>query len=345
MGSVARYAYLHSRVSAMSVRLLSESRLRSLAELAPGQEGDIFQSAALAGLYPGEPSEPPSSLEQRLITLLMADFVIFVRASSGPDREFLIYLAYRFELSNLKAILRGKMTGQTMSSIRDQLVDMGPFARLPVEDLLRTDDVAEMLRRLESTPFADIAREARRIYDEHRDLFSLDAAVDRRYFAGLWKRTLKVERGRERPLRSLIGGNIDRFNLVWLLRYRFAYNLSPAEAYYLLIPAGHRLDSRKLLALSQLGSFEEVIEHLPQPFAGWLEGAKNSSDVAAILDRESSRRAQYLLRYSMFNLARVGAYLLLRDKDLRQLRAVIKGKRLQMNIALIFEAVGLSAEG
>jgi V/A-type H+-transporting ATPase subunit C len=345
MGAVARYAYLHSRVSAMSVRLLSADRLRSLVELAPGQEGDIFQISALAGLHPEEPSEPPSSLEQRLITLLMADFVIFVRALSGPAREFLLYWADRFELSNLKAILRGKMTGQSVTAIRDQLVDMGPFARLPVEDLLRADDVAEMLRRLERTPFADIAREARRIYDEHRDLFSLDAAVDRRYFAGLWKRAAKAERGRERPLRSLVGGIIDRFNLVWLLRYRFAYHLSPAEAYYLLIPAGHRLDGRKLLALSQLGSFAEVIERLPPPFAAWLADARTASDVASVLDREGWRQAQAVLRHGMFNLARVFAYLVLRDKDLRQLRAVIKGKRLRMHIALIREAVDLPAEG
>ncbi len=345
MGTVARYAYLHSRVSVMSVRLLSEDRLRSLVELAPGQEGDIFQSAALTGLHSDEPSEPPSSLEQRLVTLLMADFVIFVRALTGPPREFLLYVAYRSELSNLKAILRGKMTGQSVAAIRDQLVDMGPFARLPVEDLLRTDDVAEMLRRLERTPFADIAREARRIFEERRDLFALDAAVDRRYFAELWKRTLKVERGRDRPLRSLIGGNIDRFNLVWLLRYRFAYHLSPAEAYYLLIPAGYRLHSRVLLTLSQLDSFEEVIEHLPPPFAGWLAGAKSASDVASILDRESWRQAQTLLRYGLFSLARVAAYLMLRDRDLRQLRAVIKGKRMQLSTALIREAVDLPAEG
>lgn len=345
MGAVARYAYLHSRVSAMSVRLLSEDRLRSLVELAPGQESDIFQSAALTGLHLEEPSEPPSSLEQRLITLLMAEFVIFVRALSGPAREFLLYWAYRFELSNLKAILRGKMTGQSVTAIRDQLVDMGPFARLPVEDLLRTDDVAEMLRRLETTPFAEIAREARRIYEEHRDMFSLDAAVDRRYFAGLWKRAAKAERGRERHLRVLLGGIIDRFNLVWLLRYRFAYHLSPAEAYYLLIPASHRLDGRKLLALSQLGSFEEVIEHLPPPFANWLAGAKTASDVASILDREGWRQAQTVLRHDLFNLARVFAYLVLRDRDLRQLRAVLKGKRMHMSAEAIREAIGLPEEG
>lgn len=345
MGAVVRYAYLNSRVSVMSVRLLSEGRLRSLVELAPEQEGEIFQSAAPGGLHPHEPSEPPSSLEQRLITLLMADFVVFVRALSGPAREFFLYWAYRFELSNLKAILRGKMTGQPVTAIRDQLVDMGPFARLPVEDLLRTDDVAEMLRRLERTPFADIAREARRIFEERRDLFALDAAVDRRYFAGLWQRAGKVEHGRERPLRSLVGAIIDRFNLVWLLRYRFAYHLSPAEAYYLLIPAGYRLGSRQLLGLSQLGSFEETIERLPRPFAGWLEGTKTASEVAAILDRKGWHAAQNVLRRDMFNLARVFAYLVLRDRDLRRLRAAIKGKRMQLSAALIREAVDLPTEG
>lgn len=345
MGAVARYAYLHSRVSAMANRLLPEERLQTLVGLAPGQEGDIFQTAALAGLHLDEPSEPPSSLEQQLITLLLADFVIFVRALSGATREFLLYWAYRFELSNLKAILRGKMTGQSVSVIRDQLVDMGPFARLPVEDLLRTDDVAEMLRRLEGTPFGEIAREARRIFEEHHEQFALDAAIDRRYFATLSKRAHQAERGRERLLRVLVGGIIDRYNLIWLLRYRFAYHLSSAEAYYLLIPASYRLDSRQLLALSRLGSLEEVISHLPSPFAQWLEGAKNASDVTRILDREGWRQAEAVLNRSSFNLARVFAYLVLRDRDLRRLRAVIKGRRLKINLEQIYEAAGLAATG
>lgn len=345
MGAVARYAYLHSRVSVMAERLLSEDRLQAMIELAPGQEGDIFQTAALAGLHPDETPDLPSSLEQRLIMQLLADFVIFVRALSGASRDFLLYWANRFELSNLKAILRGKMTGQSVGSIRDQLVDMGPFARLPVEDLLRTEDVAEMLRRLEGTPFADMAREARRIFEEHHELFALDAAVDRRYFAGLSKRAREAESGHERHLRVLVGSIIDRVNLVWLLRYRFAYDLSPAETYYLLIPASYRLDSRRLLALSQLGSLEEVIRHLPAPFSGWLEGARTASEVTYILENEGWRLAESVLRRSTFNVARVFAYIMLRDRELRRLRAVIKGKRLKMSPALIREAAGFSAGG
>lgn len=345
MGWVPRYAYLDTRVSVMANRILPDERLHALIDLAPGQEGDIFHAAALTGLRLDEPSEPPSSLEQRLITLLMSDFVIFVRALSGAAREFLLYWAYRFELSNLKAILRGKMTNQNVQAIRDQLVDMGPFAHLPIDDLLRTDDVAEMLRQLEGGPFSNIARQARRIYEEHRDLFALDAAVDRRYFEALSKHADAAEHGRERPLRGLVGGIIDRYNLVWLLRYRFSYRLSPAEAYYLLIPASHRLGSRQLLALSRLGSLEEVIRHLPSPFAKWLEGARTASDVAQILDREGWRQAQSMLRRRPSSLARVFAYLVLRDRDLRRLRAVIKGKRLKMPVDLIREAAFLAAGG
>lgn len=35
-----------------------------------------------------------------------------------------------------------------------KLVDMGPFATLPIEQLLETDDVGELLRRLERTSLA-----------------------------------------------------------------------------------------------------------------------------------------------------------------------------------------------
>ena len=134
MGWAPRYAYLDTRVSVMANRILPDERLQALIDLAPGQEGDIFHAAALTGLRLDEPSEPPSSLEQRLITLLMADFVIFVRALSGAAREFLLYWAYRFELSNLKAILRGKMTDQKVEAIRDQLV--GQTFRQQLHDLL-----------------------------------------------------------------------------------------------------------------------------------------------------------------------------------------------------------------
>lgn len=342
-GTIASYAYLHARVSAMARRLLDGPTLHRLIQLPSGQEGDWFVQTELTGFRREEGGDIRASLEQRMISLLLADFVVLVRALSGAPRDFLIYWAHRFELSNLKAIMRGKLAGQTPATIRDQLVNMGPFASLPTDDLLRTEDIAELLRRLEGTPYSDIARQARIIYEERHDVFALDAAVDRRYYAGLAKRARTVERHEDGDLRRLMGSIIDRTNLLWLLRYRFAYALAPAEAYYLLIPAGYRLSGRDLLALSQLGSLEEVLQNLPEPFRHLLASAHNTTDVSVVLEQEMARTAQSVLGHAAFSLARVFAYLVLRETDLRQVRGIIRGRHLKLSPDLIRRAVGTAA--
>ncbi len=328
-GAAASYAYLHARVSVLAGQLLPAGGLETLITCLPEQEAALLQNAGLA-LSDASGPEEPAALEQWLIDALVADFTVLARALSGVPRELLVYWARRFELSNLKAIIRGKMAEQPAEKIREQLLDIGAFATLPLDDLLRTEDVAELLRRLEVTPYADIARQARRIYEEQQGLFALDAAMDRRYLSGLGKRVTALDANDRRILRRLVGAILDRFNLIWLLRYRFAYNLTAAEAYYLLIPGGYRLRGAELQALAQLGSFEEVLGNLPEPLASELARASCITTVDRLLEEQIGSIADSILRYTAFNLARAFAYLVMRERDLLQLHAVLKGKRLHM---------------
>ncbi len=345
MRAISRYAYLNTRVSGMAAQLLSDHGVDDLIGKADGQDDRVLQAAGLGGWAPEKSTDAGLPLEQQLIASLLADFAILVRALTGAPRRFFIYWACRFELRNLKAIVRGKMAGQPAAEIRRQLVDMGPYGRLPVDELLDTQDVAELLRRLEHTPFSAVAREARRIYEERRELFAMDAAVDRRYYAGLIEQVHSLDRGDRQQLDRLVGDIIDRTNLLWLLRYRFSYRLPPAQTYYLLIPAGDRLQGPLLQQLSRLETIEEVIMRLPQPFAGQLAGVTTAADATLILERNSWRMAETILRSRAFNLARVFAYLVLREKLLRQLRAVVKGRRLSLAPDLIRWAAGLAASG
>ncbi|MBI3546970.1 MAG: V-type ATPase subunit [Gammaproteobacteria bacterium] len=344
MSDAAGYAYLHGRTSVLAAQLLSPLQLENLIQLPLGQETEVLLAAGITDFHPGETAISPRTREQRLITILLDELLVLTRAVTSGERDFLIYWAYRFELSNLKTLLRGKLNGQDAATIREEFVDMGSFARLPLETLLRTEDVAEVLRQLEEgTAFADLARQVRRIFEERHEPFALDAAIDRQYFAGLAKRARSIKGGASGPLRKLVGGIIDRLNLVWLLRYRLAYGLSPAETYYLLIPSSYRLSRQVLQALSQLNSFEEIMAQLPAPFSKWLAQANNTTQVTYILERESWRLAESVLRRSAFNLARAFAYLLLRERDLRRVRAAIKGKRLKLAPELIREAAGITA--
>lgn len=341
MGALARYAYLDARVSVMGQRLLPAGKLAGLVEQPLGRESELFRLAEAAGLQPGIEVGPGSSLEQRLITALIGDFVILSRALTGAARELLIYWVHRLELTNLKTIIRGKMSGQPEAASRAELFDMGPFAALPVDELLRTEDAAELLRHLDRTSYADIARQARRVFEERHDLFALDAAIDRRYYAGLVQRVERLRGQESVRLKEFVGTLIDRVNLVWLLRYRFTYGLGPAQTYYLLIPGGHRISNQALLAASQFASLEEVINALPQPFAGMLQGAATTTRVTQILELHGWQFAESIFRHARFNLARPFAYLALRERDLRWLRALMRGKFLMVENDVIRLALGL----
>jgi V/A-type H+-transporting ATPase subunit C len=235
--SVARYAYLNARVSAFTERLLGPEETQALVD------GRTNPPAAI----PAEPGADTGGtrliddLDQQHVNVLLRELTALIRPLSGAARDLLSYWAHRFELGNLKVIIRGKMAGQSQAAIQQDLLDMGALARLPTAELLQTDSLEELLRRLDHTAYASITEQTRRLLERGEALFALDAAIDRRYYAGLARRGNAPGTGAAPLLRALIGSVIDRVNLVWLLRYRFAYNLPPAQAYYLLGSSGFRV--------------------------------------------------------------------------------------------------------
>jgi V/A-type H+-transporting ATPase subunit C len=336
--SAAQYAYLHTRVSLYAGQLLTPDRLNAMIDrpldvnrLAP----DAAPSNDAATQYGGD-------LDQSNVTVLLKELAVLIRPLSGAPRDLLGYWAHRFELSNLKTIIRGKMANQSQQAIEEQLLDMGAFTSLPIAELLQSDTTAELLRRLEQTPYAEIARQAHHLLEQGEALFALDAALDRRYFAGLARRGAAVGGTSGQLLRAIVGSIVDRVNLVWLLRYRYAYNLPPAQAYYLLIPASHRLLPQQLQQLAQCASFEDAIASLPAPFDRILAGTRNTTEVTLRLERETWRIAGSALRHSSFNVARALAYMVLRERDLRRLRAIVRGRNMRMDATMIRAALGLA---
>ncbi len=333
--SAARYAYLHTRVSLYAEQLLGPDRLDALIDRPYDEEGrEVAQQQGVLR-YAGD-------LDQSNVTILLRELAVLIRPMSGSPRDLLGYWAHRFELGNLKTIIRGKMANQPQAAIEEQLQDMGTFTSLPIAELLQSDTPAELLRRLEQTPYSDIASQARHLLEQGEALFALDSALDRRYFAGLARRGATTDEATGQPLRGLVGSIIDRVNLVWLLRYRYAYKLPPAQAYYLLIPASHRLQQQQLQQLAQCVTFEDAMGNLPAPFDRILAGARNTTEVTLKLEQESWRIATNVLKHSSFNVARALAYMMLRERDLRRLRAIIRGRNMRMGAPMIRTALGLA---
>jgi V/A-type H+-transporting ATPase subunit C len=326
----------------MMRRLFSPNQVRQMLERPLSEQAGALESAHLASLELGVPPHPGWSLEQRILSTTLQELLILVRPLSGLERQFLLRWASRLELSNLKAILRGKFSGRSVAAIREDLVDMGPFTTLPLESLLRTEDFSELLRQLEATPYADIARRARNVFEERRELFAIDAAVDHHFWVSLLALANRVEETEGESFRELLASIVDRINLVWLLRYRFVYGLPPAQAFYLLIPSSYHLTTGRLAELVKLESLPAVLEAVPPRLRGRLEGASLPFEVTQRLEQATYDAAYQALRHAASALSRAFAYLVAREFDLRKVRAIYRAQMLHLDPAIAAFALGLS---
>ncbi len=343
MSAAARYAYLHTRVSLFAGRLLPGDILNRLMDQSLEEQLQTLKSYDLQIPMVGKAVDE-KALEQTLITRLVDEAQRLARPLTGSAREMIAYWMRRFEMTNLKAIMRAMVSGQAAADMRDDLLDLGPMAALPVDSLVHAEDTAELLRRLEQSVYADMARQARGIYEEQREVFAVEAALDKEYFTGLSKRANALPDGEGRDLRRLTKVFIDQMNLVWLLRYRHVYGMEPAHTYYLLVPAGQHLDSKVLLSLVQLGGVEEVVQQLPAALGRLMTGVTSVTGVEAVMRRETVRVARRVLDYTTFNMARPCAYLLLREWQLWQVQAALKGAQLHLDPALLRSAARIESQ-
>lgn len=334
-------AYLHTRVSLMAARLLSAEARQRLRDADADALPALFAAAGAGALLTAETSE--TSLEQHRLALLLAEILILCRALGGHSRAFLLYWTHLFELINLKAILRRRLAGEEAAAIRSSLLDMGPFAALPVDDLLATDSAAEMLRRLERTPFGEIAGRARRLATAPGDFFPLETALDRRFYAGLVAHAAEVRGSDQQGFHELVGALVDGINLVWLLRYRFAYAVPPAETYYLLIDSPFRLSGERLRQLAAQTSAVAALDALPPPLKRVAAGAANAEDAQLRFAAQLAGVADHALRRSPSAFVRAFAYLLRREADLRLLAGVLQAVRLGLPRDLLRAAFPFAA--
>jgi V/A-type H+/Na+-transporting ATPase subunit C len=133
-----------------------------------------------------------------------------------------------------------------------------------------------------------------------------------------------------------MAGLIDRINLVWLLRYRFNYGLPPAQVYYLLLASRYSLSGTLLRESGGTRQPGSGFGRAADEMAGSPGrcGGRTRRVFAAWNASLPSWRARPFVPVRR-GLARAFAYLILRERDLRAVRAVLRGRHLGLSDAAI----------
>jgi V/A-type H+/Na+-transporting ATPase subunit C len=325
------HAYLNTRVSLFSRQLWAPGAFDRLSTEPADAVRTTLIKMGLGFLAPGYGPGETLSLEAQITLKLLDEARILLRPLQGMPRQFLLYWLDRFEISNIKTLIRAKLAQEKAAAIIPRLADLGPFARLDIATLAHVEDVDELLHRLESGPYSVIARNARNAFEDSRDPFMLDATLDRTYYESLARMGRNLEAYAGKPFRALMAGLMDRINLVWLLRYRFNYNLPPAQVYYLLPGMGYRIPDTMLKDLVAAPDIEAVLHGLSAPTRKILGTARTIPAIAMQMEQDAARNARRVVAGGAYVLARCFAYLIVRERDLRRARALSRGHYLGLS--------------
>jgi len=238
--STGHSAFLETRVTLLARRLLRRREREALLEAAADEIAPLLVRAGLEKLVRERPADP-FALEQQLAMVLIVECVLIIHGLDSDESRFIRYWIRRLELVNLKLILRSKLAGIDNRDTLRSLFNLDPLTTLPLEALLNTDSAEELFRRLETTPYGKMTRQACKVYEEETRLFDAEAALDTHYFHGLVQLSRAIPGVPGKQVRQLLGSWLDQVNLISLMRFRLTYRLDAPHAYFLLAPGGRRL--------------------------------------------------------------------------------------------------------
>jgi vacuolar-type H+-ATPase subunit C/Vma6 len=268
-----------------------------------------------------------ATLERVFLKTLVDRFFFVRRAAQGRIQDLLERYCARFEVENLKRILRVKHGRGTEEP------NLIPLPRectlVNFTALAKAGSVDEAVSLLRDTPYHTLLKRLQP-YKESETTLILEAALDNSYFARVWELV-----GNFRDIRDFVGEEIDLRNLLLVLSLK-ARETPSRIAEEAIIPIYHRL--RKITLRSVLQSrLEDAAKVLAVPYS------KLVSEATRIIREDSSLPLEWLffkqLYTDAFAFSRthslqagyIVAYLLLCESEARNLVSIVTGKQLGLS--------------
>ncbi len=341
---VSGYAAISARVRAMYSSLLDPQDMTRLSDAPDFQS--LFAQLKQTAYGPYLDSLKDKEITpRRVITQIknrLADaYNSVIHMAPEHTRPLLTQLYRYFEVGNLKAILRGIVTGSSSAAalplwerVRDVLFPYGSMSALPAQAMVEAGSVGSAVELLHGTKYENVLSFAMKRYSAEQNLFPIEVALDLEYWRELWREAKKLPgQDREQALR-VAGSLIDMNNLMWAIRYRVYHQLSEEELINYTLPFGYHVRDEDVRAIAAGADIAPVVQRI---YPG-------IPDVNALLDEPRSglpkleiELKRYLMNQCMaafmgnpFHVGIPLAFLVLSDLEIQDLTVLIEAKSSQM---------------
>lgn len=336
------YGYVNARVKGMYSQLMDRRAFEALmfkpdladiiSELGNSPYRDEMEEASV--LYPGI-----LGIEYAMRMNLIRTFRTILQLVKGETAErYITIFLNKWDVQNIKTILRGKKIHATLDEIRGCMVPAGELDEATLHELLKQPDIKAVVDLL-ATWQIDYAGPLTAHFDAYAkngDLVILEYALDRFYY----EHALDLVKGRsfdEQIVRDLLRTEIDVTNIKTIVK-TVRERIDPEEAGELFLLQGKYLDRIHLLKIAHATSIEQVVRSLdatPYRFLADLpEQAFRAETISVFekaLDRYLTRKAMRLYRGNPLSITIVIGYLWAKYNEIINIRIISRCKNARVS--------------
>ena len=249
--------------------------------------------------------------------------------ADGTPRALIEVVLIRWDLSNLRLILRGKHGGTAQEDIAANLIPAGSLNEAALRELASQPDIPAVVGAFSGLehPFAVPLSEGLREYLETKDLFALELRLER-FNAEHGLRAARGGGHSQQVVRSLLQAELDATNVKTAFKVQRAADLSPEAKARFFIPGGRIVSEDLFLLLADRETAEQGMKGLRvQGFPVKVV----SDDLTAFerdLDLAMARAQTGLYLGDPLGIDIVVAYLALKYNEVKNLRLIARSKQL-----------------
>ncbi|RQG91838.1 V-type ATP synthase subunit C [Natrarchaeobius chitinivorans] len=270
--------------------------------------------------------------------------------SEGRLYDLIARYLRKFDVWNIKTIIRGVYTETPSEEIESDLIRAGEIDDATLDRALEADTVEDVIEIFNRTIFHDALEEAYEEYEETGALVPLENALDREFYERLIEDLsgsydlsfTEPQSGPEALYVEFLQAEIDFRNARNALRLaRSGADLEPAEYY---IEGGVLFDRAELSRL--VADYDELVDHIAE---SKRYGDRLSSALTRLREAESLIQFEHaldaaLLEYSdrlssiyPVSVSAVLSYILAKEREVENIRAIARGREVGLDESEIEE--------
>lgn len=320
--SLFSYAAVQGYIRARLSRLLDRATWSSLLEInTPAELDQLLARTSVARAAPHAGRVPLEILRGELADTGRT----LVRFLPRASRELLAWYNQRFEIENLKTVLRAVHYKLDPSRALASLIPLRS-TRWRWETLIEIGSVPALLEQTRDSPYARPLENALERYHQEGRLFYLEIALDLFYFQKLVRLIDSLGGTDGADARRLLGRWISVQNMLWAYRYRIYGRMTPEEIINYTLHRAFRAGLETVRRVALGAPLADEAARLGFRLSPGLSEAEALTEIEILAERERFQIASAMIGRPLFHLAGVVAYLWLLEAEVRDLGVIAEGK-------------------